>query len=118
MSEIALLTPDWPAPPGVHALFTLRGQGAGEGASRGAHGAFNLGDHVGDEPAAVQANRARLTEQLQARPVFLRQVHGSQAIELDAGTPDGASADAATKPKPKTGQESEDDLMDLIKGGH
>ncbi len=30
----------------------------------------------------------------------------------------GASADAATKPKPKTGQESEDDLMDLIKGGH
>ena len=100
MSGIALLAPDWPAPPGVHALFTLRGQGAGEGASRGAHGAFNLVDHVGEEPADVKANRARLTEQLQARPVFLRQVHGSQAIELDAGTPDGASADAALTDAP------------------
>lgn len=100
MSGIALLAPDWPAPPGVHALFTLRGQGAGEGASRGAHGAFNLGDHVDDDPAAVRANRARLAERLQARPVFLHQVHGAQTVVLHADTPDGASADAALTDAP------------------
>ena len=87
--------PDWPAPPGVHALFTLRGQGADEGDSRGAHGLFNLGDHVQDKPAAVRANRARLRQQMSARPVFLQQVHGTQVQALAAGTPDGAVADGA-----------------------
>ena len=55
---------------------------------------FNLGDHVGDVSAHVQANRQTLAAELQARPVFLQQVHGCGVLALDATTPDGAVADA------------------------
>ena len=55
---------------------------------------FNLGDHVGDVPAHVQANRQLLTRTLGVRPVFLKQVHGSEVVELSPDTPDGAVADA------------------------
>jgi YfiH family protein len=40
---------------------------------------FNLGDHVGDDPAAVAANRARLAATIglpAARVVWMNQVHG------------------------------------------
>ena len=55
---------------------------------------FNLGDHVGDVPEAVQANRQLLAHTLGVRPVFLKQVHGQDVIELMPDTPDGAVADA------------------------
>ncbi len=55
---------------------------------------FNLGDHVGDVPEAVQANRQLLAHTLGVRPVFLKQVHGQEVIELMPDTPDGAVADA------------------------
>lgn len=55
---------------------------------------LNLGDHVGDDPAQVQANRQQLARFLGARPVFLQQVHGSDVIELQPDTPDGTVADA------------------------
>ena len=54
------LVPDWPAPAGVRACFTGRGRSAADGASATPWAHFNLGDHVGDAPAAVAANRARL----------------------------------------------------------
>ena len=57
-------------------------------------GSLNLGDHVGDVPSHVQANRQALAVALQVRPVFLQQVHGSEVLALDAATPDGAVADA------------------------
>lgn len=56
--------------------------------------ACNLGDHVHDNPVHVQANRQRLARSLGARPVFLQQVHGVQAVHLQAHTPDGTVADA------------------------
>lgn len=89
------LLPDWPAPPGVHALFTLRGQTAADGASRGAYACFNVGDHVGDEAAAVAQNRATLRRALAARPVFLQQVHGCGVVTLAGDAADGVAADAA-----------------------
>ena len=55
---------------------------------------FNLGDHVGDAAAHVQANRQLLADTLGVRPVFLKQVHGTQVLELGLQTPDGAVADA------------------------
>lgn len=55
---------------------------------------FNLGDHVGDAPAHVHANRQQLADTLGVRPVFLKQVHGTAVLELGAQTPDGAVADA------------------------
>lgn len=87
-----LLVPDWPAPSTVRALCTTRAGGV----SAPPFDTFNLGDHVGDDPAAVAANRARLTLlAAPARPVFLRQVHGIDAVHLRPDTPDGAQADAA-----------------------
>lgn len=37
---------------------------------------MNLAAHVGDDPVAVAANRARLREMLPSEPVWLDQVHG------------------------------------------
>ena len=50
------IEPDWPAPGNVRALSTTRDGGLSEGVFAG----LNLGAHVGDEPARVEANRARL----------------------------------------------------------
>lgn len=84
------LVPDWPAPPGVHAVFTTRAGGV----SSAPWDTMNLGDHVGDVPAQVAANRARLSAAVGAHAVFLQQVHGSDVRGLDPHTPDGLAADA------------------------
>ncbi|MDP3606634.1 MAG: peptidoglycan editing factor PgeF [Polaromonas sp.] len=85
------LIPNWPAPPGVRAIFTTR-QG---GVSAAPWDSMNLGDHVGDMPAQVAANRERLAQATGAKPVFLQQVHGSVVLPLDDATPHGQPADAA-----------------------
>lgn len=50
---------------------------------------FNLGDHVGDDPAAVAANRRRLGSSLGIgveRLVFMEQVHGRTVSVVDGPT--------------------------------
>lgn len=84
------LIPDWPAPAGVRALFTTRAGGV----SPAPFDALNLGDHVGDNPQAVAANRAILQQAMGAQPVFLSQVHGTYTVSLSDTTPDGIAADA------------------------
>ena len=84
------LIPDWPVPPGVNAVFTTR-QG---GLSPAPFDSMNLGDHVGDAPAGVAANRALLSSAVGARAVFLQQVHGVRVAHLQPHTPDGRVADA------------------------
>lgn len=44
---------------------------------------LNLGDHVGDDPAHVQANRERLAQWLPGAPVWVRQVHGTAVLVAD-----------------------------------
>src|ERR1700756_2732651 len=47
---------------------------------------FNLGDHVGDDPGAVAANRARLGAALglgEDGVVWMNQVHGDQVVVVD-----------------------------------
>jgi len=83
-------SPEWPAPAGVRALCSTRTGGV----SQGAYANWNLGDHVGDEPAAVAENRQRFAEALGARPVFLQQVHGTGVVALDGAAPHGVQADA------------------------
>lgn len=85
------IEPDWPAPPGVRAVSTLRRGGA----SGGAYAGLNLGTHVGDDLDAVAANRACLRRvlDLPAEPAWLRQVHGSDAVE--AGLEAEPAADAS-----------------------
>lgn len=84
------MTPQWPLPAGVRAFCSEREGGV----SAAPYDTLNLGDHVGDDPLAVAMNRKRLAEGLQARPVFLKQVHGEGVVELEAATPDGTEADA------------------------
>jgi YfiH family protein len=53
---------------------------------------LNLGDHVGDDPAAVAANRERLTAALRLGDdsvVWMNQVHGDHVVVVD-GPLDGA----------------------------
>lgn len=47
------------------------------------YASFNLGDHVGDHPIAVAANRAKLGASLPAEPLWLKQVHGSGIVTAD-----------------------------------
>jgi polyphenol oxidase len=86
------ITPNWPAPKNVRALTTTRAGGV----SIGAYASFNLGDHVGDDPAAVRANRATLrnTLKLQNEPLWLKQVHGTHIVNA-ATAQAGAIADGA-----------------------
>ncbi len=68
----------------------------GGGVSAAPYASCNLGDHVGDDPAAVAENRRRLRAAagLPAEPAWLTQVHGASVADLDASDPRGA-ADAA-----------------------
>lgn len=74
------IVPGWPAPPNVQALVTTRGGGF----SGPPFDTWNLADHVGDDPAAVAANRARLAPLLPGAPRWLAQVHGIECIRADA----------------------------------
>jgi hypothetical protein len=76
------LRPEWSLPVNVRAVMTTR------------HGG-NLATHVGDDAAAVAANRRCLRETLHlpAEPAWLEQVHGTAVAVLpriDAGPADAA----------------------------
>lgn len=90
------IVPDWPAPARVRAVFTTRAGGV----SAAPYDALNLGDHVGDVLADVQANRARLAEKLAAQPVFLQQVHGRVVAHLTGPTAEPLVADASLTTQP------------------
>jgi YfiH family protein len=66
------------------------------GVSRPPFDSFNLGDHVGDDPAAVGANRARLAKAIglgEDGIVWMNQVHGDRVVTVD-GPVAGAVDDA------------------------
>ena len=72
------------------------------GASTAPFDSLNLGVAVGDDAAAVAANRAAWATALGARPVWLRQVHGTQVLQLQADSPahPDTPADAAWTREP------------------
>lgn len=56
------------------------------GVSTPPYDAFNLGDHVGDDPAAVAANRARLARSIglpDDRVIWMNQVHSDRVAVVD-----------------------------------
>ena len=55
---------------------------------------MNLGDHVGDAPQRVAANRAALQQVIGSRALFLKQVHGVGVEHIGSQTLDGTAADA------------------------
>ncbi|MDQ2723245.1 MAG: peptidoglycan editing factor PgeF [Actinomycetota bacterium] len=76
-----------PAPVRVRRVVTTRAGGR----SSGAYSSFNLGDHVGDDPSAVAANRRRLAEGIGVPPqrlVWMEQVH-SRTVAVVDGPPSG-----------------------------
>ncbi|ROS77217.1 polyphenol oxidase family protein [Cellulomonas sp. PhB143] len=79
--------------PGVRAGFTTRDGGV----SAAPWDALNLGRGVGDAPADVTENRARVAAWLGAVPRFGRQVHGAVAVRADAEPWAGGGA-AAPEP--------------------
>lgn len=64
--------------------------GRAGGASHPPYDAFNLADHVGDEPAHVAANRARLVAAT-GRPagdvVWMNPIHGRTVVRVEGGRP-------------------------------
>ena len=56
------------------------------GVSTGPYASFNLGDHVGDDPAAVAANRRRLADAAGLTPdavIWMEQIHGATVQVVD-----------------------------------
>ncbi|MGE2736952.1 peptidoglycan editing factor PgeF [Mycolicibacterium vaccae] len=81
------------------------------GVSKPPFDTFNLGDHVGDDPAAVAANRHRLATALglsaggrhdggDDRVVWMNQVHGThvQVVEDPSENPDDTDGLVTTRP--------------------
>lgn len=92
-----LYRPDWPLPRGVHAFVTTR-QG---GQSSGGWSSFNLAQHAGDAPAAVNANRDLLLQALRAESGFdvpavqwVSQVHGTRVFHAGSAVLPAPEADA------------------------
>ena len=83
MTEPQFILPDWPAPANVRAAVTTRAGGV----SHAPYDSFNVATHVGDDPAAVRANRARLRTALAlpAEPLWLKQVHGVAVVDAAQG---------------------------------
>lgn len=96
MSELTphLLIPDWPAPAQVRACVTTRGGGV----SQSPYESYNLGDHVGDDPAAVAENRRRLSDEFGIQPAWLKQVHGLVVADADPSVIAEADASWTTTP--------------------
>ena len=100
MSE-SYIYPNWPlwgpAKLKVRACITTRLGGH----SLPPYDSFNLGLHVGDDFAAVTANRAQLQEVLPNQPVWLNQVHGVTVFDADQSNSGAVpTADAAVTVEP------------------
>lgn len=72
------------APPSIRPRRVVTDRRGGR--SRSPYDSFNLGDHVGDDPADVAANRSRVARELEVpedRVVWMNQVHGTGVAVVD-----------------------------------
>src|SRR5580765_3918070 len=87
----------------VRRVFSTRAGGR----SGGAYARFNLSAGVGDDPAAVAANRGRVAQRLGVPVVYLAQVHGTRVATVgtppEPGAPDLADTDAVVTAVPGIG---------------
>ncbi|MBL8498703.1 peptidoglycan editing factor PgeF [Nitrosomonas sp. JL21] len=77
------IIPDWPAPGNVKSLFTTRIGGV-SGSINKTYASFNVAMHVNDDCQDVERNRALLRRYLPAAPQWLKQVHGTHPVAVDA----------------------------------
>ncbi|NUT50959.1 MAG: peptidoglycan editing factor PgeF [Saccharothrix sp.] len=77
------------------------------GVSKPPYDSFNLGDHVGDDPGAVAANRRRLADGIGLSPdrlVWMEQVHGRTVGVVDGPVDEPLEAtDAVVTAQPRLG---------------
>lgn len=94
----SVLHADWPVPPGVHALVTLRGPAGG---SAPPFDRFDMGLRSGEDIAVVARNRELLQQglALPSAPAWLRQVHGT-AVVVEPDAVAEPEADAAITREP------------------
>ncbi len=97
MADAPIWGQPWDMAPGVRAAMS----GRAGGVSVAPYDLLNLGDHVGDAPAAVQVNRQIWQARLAVRPVYLQQVHGVAVRRLMPQDPDGLVADACWTDAPQ-----------------
>ncbi|MGF6757927.1 peptidoglycan editing factor PgeF [Paraburkholderia sp. GAS42] len=109
-----VLQPAWRVSPRVRALVTTRNGGVSlppfgrwkDGVDQ--PGGLNLGRRAGDDPAAVEINRARLLALTGASAAWLEQIHGAEVVnaaDVLAGAQQGAApvrADASVTGQPGT----------------
>lgn len=77
----------------VRKVFTTRAGGV----SQSPYASFNLGDHVGDDPQAVAANRNRLADIIGLSPqnvVYMEQIHSNTVTVIDEAPADGQAVEA------------------------
>ncbi|ANE04399.1 peptidoglycan editing factor PgeF [Corynebacterium crudilactis] len=77
----------------VRKVFTTRAGGV----SQSPYESFNLGDHVGDNPESVAANRARLASIIGLAShdvVYMEQIHSNTVTVIDAAPADGQAVEA------------------------
>lgn len=97
MQQPALITPNWDAPDHIVAFTTTTAGGV----STGDCATFNLGMHVGDTPAHVEENRARLQQHIGRgkQLCWLQQTHSDIVMDLQHYT-GVIEADAAVSAQP------------------
>ncbi len=92
--KIQLIEPEWPSVPGIKAFSTTRSGGVSTGNFAG----LNLGAHVADDSESVQHNREQLASVLgiELQEIqWLRQVHGTEVVNLREICPRPIQADAS-----------------------
>lgn len=94
---MSVIFPDWPLPDGVRLAWTQRSGGV----SQAPFDSFNLAHHVGDDAAAVDANRQQLLTSLPGCSDirWLSQVHGTDVKDVCLSQ-NGEPADAAIASEP------------------
>lgn len=92
------ICPNWPAPSTIKAYTSTRTYGY----SAAPFDQFNLALHVEDDPGVVQKNRHKLIKELGLphEPVWLRQVHGINVINVHDCSDSKPKADAAFAREP------------------
>ncbi len=74
------------------------------GRSAAPYDSFNLGDHVGDDPTAVAANRRRLGQGIGLGPervAWMNQVHGTDVATVTSADGPTPTADALVTDRPR-----------------
>ena len=89
--EGSFFTANWTAPHHVKTLMTTRNGGI----SSGAYHSLNVGAHVGDNPAYVAENRARVQAQVPVPIAYLQQTHSAIVVQAADSIAAPLNADAS-----------------------